>query len=382
MKSFAIHTALCAASCVFALLAAEVALRLTPLREVLPFENVPKGYYEADRDAGYDIARNFPTSTERFRGGSHPIWSNNLGCFDKTYDGEEPYIFLTGDSFAWGFSPFEDKWGTILEKSLGLRVVKCGVPGYGTRQELLKTKKMLAELSRPSLIVVSYFKNDADDDAAFPNSLVYEGKLIKNLSGDPSLSFDELQSRLPQFAQWAQEYCMWNMPAHPGLQRVKCYLRTHSVLYVLAQSSVKSLVPTSLLQRLGIVNYPPEAALAEEGNEKHLQTLKEFSELAQKEGVRLSVVFITPKEDAVSTATAGTYAEEKTFLEKEDIQYFDFTDDFRKVAHATSAPLYWEEDLHFNSAGNHLLGLLLSRELAPAHLKPSIEGSLRAEFGW
>src|SRR4029078_10187614 len=132
--------------------------RFTSFRALLPYEGTPRYYYAPDRNSGYTITPNFATSTHRFADSSYPIWSNNLGCFDNAYQGETPYTLLVGDSFAWGFTPFSDKWGTIVERETGERVLKCGVGGYGTIQELANAKEILAEASSsPERIIVSYF---------------------------------------------------------------------------------------------------------------------------------------------------------------------------------------------------------------------------------
>ena len=133
MKSAASSFLIVLVSTGLTVLLCEGILRLTPYKDLLPLAGIPNGYYVSDRDSGYDLAVSFPTSTQRFRGGSNPIWSNNLGCFDMPYNGEQPYIYLTGDSFAWGFSPLEDKWGKVVESNIGVRVLTCGVAGEDTK---------------------------------------------------------------------------------------------------------------------------------------------------------------------------------------------------------------------------------------------------------
>ena len=109
----------------------------------------------------------------------YDIWSNELGCFDEPYRGEKDVILLVGDSFTHSYAPFADKWGTRLEKLLHYRVLKCGVNGYGTRQELLKAQEIIARIHRsPRLIIVGYFWNDLLDDSAFPSLTAVDGYLV------------------------------------------------------------------------------------------------------------------------------------------------------------------------------------------------------------
>jgi len=46
-----------------------------------------------------------------------------LGCRDRSFDQEDDYVLLLGDSFAWGYVPLEQTWGAILEQLIGIRVL-------------------------------------------------------------------------------------------------------------------------------------------------------------------------------------------------------------------------------------------------------------------
>lgn len=387
IKRFALNFLFIALSTASMLLITEVALRFTPFVKLLPYDGMALNYYAASRDTGYDISKNAATSTHRFSASTYPIWSNNVGCFDYSYNNEQPYIYLAGDSFTWGFTPFEDKWGTLLESFIGQRVLKCGVPGSGTKQQYIKASTTLETLPNPSHIVVGYFANDKGDDAAFPNSLVYKGRLIKNLSGDPTLTYDQLEARLPQFAEWAQKYCMWNMPAHPGLQRVKCYLRMHSILYLLAQQTIKDIVPVGLLRTIGIVNQnPPSVAATDESEKVHLENVAAFKKLAAAHKSPLLFILIPPLEDVYSTATSTTYATVARFLDEQGIEYFDPLAQFRIAAHATTTSFYWSSDPHLNPIGNHLLGYLVAEYMLTKQgnieAATAVRQARTAEFGF
>ena len=70
--------------------------------------------------------------------------------------------------------------GTLLEGNLGMRVLKCGVSGYGTRQELLKAEKIVGAVRHvPKLVVLGYFLNDLDDDYRFPPFVEVNGFLVE-----------------------------------------------------------------------------------------------------------------------------------------------------------------------------------------------------------
>jgi len=348
----------------------EIGLRFTQFQAHLPYEGMPRGYYVESRTQGYDIAKNFLASTHRFADGSYFIWSNNIGCFDTDYNGETPFIYLTGDSFAWGFAPFERKWGTILEKEIGMRVVKCGVPGYGTRQEYEKMIVTLADIPKPQAILLSYFVNDEDDDAAFPNSLVYDGMLIKNLSTDSARGYDELVKGLPRVAALAKTYCMWNEPEHPYTQRAKCFFTRHSIIYNVAKNVVKKSIPIDTLRRLGVVNNPPEerVSMDESMATASYLYLDRFWELSNKLSVPLIVVLVPPKE-ALLSGTPDPYIDVKEHLREKKITFLDLRDEFAKGVDG-GADLYWPRDLHWNDEGNLLAGMTVSDYLVSLGVIP------------
>ena len=114
----------------------------------------PRGYYVARDERGFDIAPNRTGDVDYVDGTLYPIWSNSLGCFDTERKVEGRYVYLAGDSFAWGYTPFRDKFGTLLERKLGLPVLKCGVPHTGQSHQLSKMREVVAAVGqRPALLV-------------------------------------------------------------------------------------------------------------------------------------------------------------------------------------------------------------------------------------
>lgn len=94
----------------------------------------PINYYEAHSVRGFDIAPNVPDTPFRFADATTTVFSNTIGCFDRntpTALAAGRYALLVGDSFAWGFAPFEDKWGTLVEQETGIPIAKCGVSHTG-----------------------------------------------------------------------------------------------------------------------------------------------------------------------------------------------------------------------------------------------------------
>ena len=69
---------------------------------------------------------------------------------------EDGYVLLLGDSFTWGYVPLEQTWGTSLEQFIGARVLKCGVSGYGARNEPEKLNAVVTRAGRPAFVIVGH----------------------------------------------------------------------------------------------------------------------------------------------------------------------------------------------------------------------------------
>jgi hypothetical protein len=139
----------------------------------------PPGYFVAVPDRGFDIAPNFKRDKHWVGGKTYEVWSNEIGCFDSGGIPNSDYIYLAGDSFSWGFAPYDSKFGTLIEKNLGIPVAKCGVPHTGQAHQLSKARENIAKINKsPKLIVVQYFPNDVCNDFAFPHSTIIDGWLV------------------------------------------------------------------------------------------------------------------------------------------------------------------------------------------------------------
>ncbi|MGI9382331.1 MAG: hypothetical protein ACR2PO_04195 [Methyloligellaceae bacterium] len=164
----------------------DLALRLTPLDEARrPEHGVPKGYYVAHPKLGVTLARNFPPSWFAYRGPGHTVYTNALGCFDAPLrlGSGEPYILAIGDSFTWGYAPLETNWTSLIERETGIRVLKCGVTGTGTRYQLQRLKRLIAELPHaPALVLQLYDTTDFNDDFTFPSTAVADGLRVRSWS--------------------------------------------------------------------------------------------------------------------------------------------------------------------------------------------------------
>lgn len=325
----------------------EFGLRLTSLRGLLITPTVSQHYNQPDKEMGYDLAENFNDGTHIFADGSHRIFTNHLGCFDKKLEDRErtdDYVLILGDSFAWGYVPLELNWSSVLEDILRVRVLKCGVNGFGTEQILLKGKKILRRMDRnPSLIIVSYYINDLNDDYYLPDTVIngYRFSQVKrgNISnGDVAYyTSEDLLSRL-------HSYLIYGNPDYhvQGLgQRLRYWIKHNSILanmfkLYMQKLSVGADPPVSIDHRYGVLlatlgeDKYPWVGKAWEIHRRNLQRLKEFS---QSVDAPLLMIIIPTKQQVESADSAGisdahtiAYRKVMKFLESQEISYFDLLD--------------------------------------------------------
>ena len=170
----------------------------------------PRYYFQEDSIKGFDIRKNLKpltVSTKPSESEPYKIWGNSLGCFDEELpEGKKYAIYLAGDSFTWGYSPYSNKFGTLLEKSLNKKIAKCGVTHTGQAHQLQKLKEFRAAVGhQPKLVIVNVYYNDIDNDFSYPHSTVIEGFLVDTVQNkylSPSnfctvrLSRDDLKAKL------------------------------------------------------------------------------------------------------------------------------------------------------------------------------------------
>ena len=114
----------------------------------------PRGYFAANEKRGFDIALDVPPTEFEYVEGRIQIFSNKYGCFDRTTSFDGPYVLLLGDSYTWGYADYDAKWGTLLERKLGMPVAKCGVTHTGQRHQLSKAMDVAAAIGHPPKLVV------------------------------------------------------------------------------------------------------------------------------------------------------------------------------------------------------------------------------------
>jgi hypothetical protein len=329
---------------------------------------VPRSYFAVDDELGFDIAPNAPPTAHNADGRPYEVWSNQFGCFDTDEPIPFDYIYLGGDSYAWGYAPFANKFGVLLERQLNVRVVKCGVPHTGQIHQHAKLVRTVGQIGHPPrIILITLTPNDIANDFAHPHSTVLDGFLV------------DLRHLYRTGRRWVVRTA-----SHDRLEeetrRREPDTRPRTVadlfLFELRKISLLASLSTVLLGRPEAVRWVPDEGLPiyvgelwerdgrfwYDGNDyaaRNRQALLELAATARASGARLLVVLIPERGGA---AREGYFAELRTFLEAEGIEFLDFAE---RVQAETVEPwrLYWAWDPHLNEAGNTLLARALTEGL-------------------
>jgi hypothetical protein len=400
-KQWFFNISLFIVSSIIAILLLEGILRLIEYKDPPNFAAAYRYYFRPDHEAGYDIQENFPKTAARIEDNYfYEYWSNDLGCFDNPYQDEKDYVLLLGDSFAHMFTPYEEKWGTVLEKLLETRVLKCGVVGYGTKQEYIKAKKVIARVkSPPKLIVLGYFINDYSEDYVFPSSVVLNGFLVSSFRiSDLATGVVEMKSEAKLYEeikayeknlQQPQDipHAVWfwivnNSLLHAQLNKIwkvtlknffDYRVKNDSALYVNNQN-----IPRFELL-YGFLTLPEKKyPWLQRAWETHYKNLISFKRLAETHSARLLVVIIPTKEQIYFPERLADQGVDPAvainklcaFLKRENFEYLDLAPFFRDYIRSDygqsldpERDLYWKKDGHWSIKGNHLAGLLVAEHI-------------------
>lgn len=373
-------------SIVVSIISAELILRV-----VFPLSRTDyskqKHYYKVDEELGFDINESFNKKVQFEAEGrfSFPVWSNECGCFDEKYNNEEDFVLLVGDSFVWGYVPYEDTIGKTIEALVGKRVLKCGVGGYETKSELIKTKKVLKKVNKlPKLIIVGYFAgNDLSERWVFPEETVIDGFRV----------FQTIIVDFPTGAKktFSRQELTDRMKTETSNYMIKNWLNTHLVLYNLAK---RSIFIRKIGEKAGIVGpLSTSIPMSMELPEKYpwlydawnlqLSDIKEFKRYADSIEAGLLFIliphrfqvyeFMQQKHSDVDYELPNRILGD--FFQKEKIEFLDLLPFFKKYSDQSPRKyldpirdLYYKLDGHWSPLGSRLAGLLTSRYILEKNL--------------
>jgi hypothetical protein len=326
------------------------------------------GYFAAHPERGFTIARNVPPMHHYVDGVYYQVFSNSLGCPDRPPPANlGRYVYLGGDSHAWGYAPFEAKFGTLLEQDLGAPVLKCGVVHTGQAHQLSQMRDVIAEVgSRPAVIVVTFDPNDISNDFAHPHATVIDGWMVdvRSVRADASGAF-AVHERDRNEVRAALGRALAERERAPEVDPLTFTARKYSVI---------ANILTSLKNRLGNAHAPERETiympaygqieyLDSPYTERNRDAILGIRDFAQSINAQFLFVLMPSRYDY---ADPEYYAEIRTFLTTNGIAHLDLNTDF--AGHALYE-VFWPKDWHLNPRGNAIaaerIGARLKAMLAP-----------------
>lgn len=330
----------------------------------------PRDYFEADKILGFDI-RPGASTIARFAEGKYPIFSNELGCFDKNklsdFQKSEQYVYFAGDSFTWGYSRYEKKFPTIWEQHSRMLTAKCGVTNTGQLHQFEKFKRVASRIgSYPKVVFVGMFPNDPANDLAYPHTTVISGYLVDTayLRGSaivrPSMGdlTSMVESSLREYEHmYKREESAWT--------RLKTYLKVYSLSANLLQAWKRYAFPSSQPSHSASAKLFGETVseaftyaevkslyLKDDRAARSRTVIKEWAEHAKANGYQLVFLLIPRKEyyDDIEY-----FSQVKEWLDLCGVDYLDFTIVFKKRGF-TMHDVFWRIDGHLSEDGNQIVG--------------------------
>jgi len=287
---------------------------------------------------------------------------------------------LTGDSFTWGYAPFDKKFGTILQALVAKQVLKCGITHSGQIHQFNKFKRVVRQLGYyPPVVVVNVDPNDLDNDFSHPHSIAFGSVLVDQVKiarlSDGTfrrmqLPLDELKSRYQSANSDASRgYKLydprrWSASAIVGMEIIKyvksLFLALPSHFYrsrpsgklATAHSSVQVFIPiygpTALVDRH---RYPIYSTLAE----RNRQIISKWVDDSNRNNYKLYFSFVSP-----SQVYAASF---EMFIESVGARYCNFPH-YLTAKGLNQLLLTWKHDGHFNIEGNSVYAQSLAECLA------------------
>lgn len=336
----------------------------------------PRYYFVADPELGFDIAPN----AKGFHSGEdyhYEVFSNAAGCFDQNPPNlyaTSDYYYFAGDSFTWGYSPYEKKFATIFEKLSGVPSAKCGVTHTGTLHQYGKFRRFAPLVGRyPAVVVVGFFPNDIANDFVHPHTTVIDGYQVNTKILDAknhriiSLSIADAEKKWRAVVNQKrhESKSAWSLLKHYSLLANMVKEIRNRMVSILPdgrdtpdtpQETEFYRITPDVAKTLGYDNLALTRA-----NRGALTTWKADS---TGNNYRLVMLLIP---DRSSFNNIRYFDELKVFLEAISVDYLDLTMVFRTGNH-DSSEIYLPHDGHFSENGNLIVANALVKYLAPGQV--------------
>lgn len=309
----------------------------------------PDGYFKADPVLGHDIAPNHPPVEFNWHDHKAPIFSNQYGCFDKNETYENPVIYLTGDSLAWGYAEYEKKYGYLIEQELGVSVAKCGVTHSGQKYQLVRLKRWIKQTGlKPDLILLGWVTNDPENDLLFPQATVLRGKFVDQaimeiIDARPQrATMPEIDARLRKYEE-KQTQSNDQIQQYSFTSRAIAFLKQYSTSANIARKSLDKLIGKSLR---GSMKKEQSKDDEKEIRQANREAIHEF--IAYANQLNIPIIFLTFSVN--QDRTAGIYE----FLKSQNQYVVDYPT-YLKEHNIPAKEVQWPIDGHPNNRGNKII---------------------------
>jgi len=320
---------------------------------------------------------------------AHPEWNvavqinrDGFRDLDARPADEQPRVLSLGDSLAFGWGvEYEDAYLTRLEASLGgpqtgVRVIKAGIPGTGTTDQLALLRSLLPLHHRVDMVVLSFnVGNDFSDVAEGGASQfdVVDGLLVRRgETGAGQGLFARAKSWFKRKSYVAQLVAQWLW------QRERRRTETTAVRdrphLGLAQRD-------HWLQQLTQIHLrEPFPARLQRGVDSTLAALTEIQQLARERDARF-LLLVVPRSIQVYDSDKRRYAEAfgaapddwdmerpqrilAEWARQQGGESLDLLPGLRHAASSISERLYYFPDSHLTRAGHRIVSEELRQYLA------------------
>jgi hypothetical protein len=338
--------------------------------------SAPRNYHVKHEERGFDIGPNRRTDHAVEDGVTYPIWSNSIGCFDIEHASYDRYVYLAGDSTAWGYTPFDDKFGTILERKTGKQILKCGVDHTGQWHQLSKLVEIVEKIGTlPETILLSYNSNDVPNDYTHPHSTVISGwkldmVLLKDDLALHRYSFEEVRKEFDTWLKAVGEKRIPDSWPEKFKARVMQFSLTAQLANLLIRKAASRMTRGSEAsgksrerELNGLYSLPQD----DDGKQwyvdnpfaqRNKEALLAFKRFAEKNGVRLIVALMPLKRSGI--VREQYYEQVRRFLDSNDIEFIDPA--FSLNDRGVWKDLFWEIDHHLDPTGNEVIAEILMEE--------------------
>ena len=326
----------------------------------------PQNYFIKNSERGFDINKSskiykaqLPNEIEHM----YDIFGNSNGCYDiERNNDNKKKIYLAGDSFTWGFVPYDKRFSSILDEQLSdIDVYNCGVPHTGQLHQFSKFKDIYKHLKNLTTVVINIYENDIENDYFFPHSKVIRGYLVD----DKYWCIDNNKIKIiEKTSQELESKFLQNSIGNKIIFILAKYSASSNILYFTYKKIKKNIVKNNYMSMkcpkfstniYGLEGYKNDI----NGNfiNNYIGGLQIW--INHSKIYEYNLIFsIIPKKKFQRNEFKQVFK----YLENQNIKVLSF-EDYLNKNDIDKKNLYWDNDLHFNIEGHKIYAQYLYQNI-------------------